>query len=216
MKAPKDKKRPPAREKRENRAGEGGGPDGPEISWEVLEGVRRRDQEALGEFFERTFDRIYGLALRLLGDPTAAEDLTQEVFLRVHRSADRLDPDRDPMPWLRTITANLCRDHRRSFGAKVAAKSISFQDPEGGLGEKLANGRANPEGNAVAAERERLVQAAIDRLPEQLREVVVLRDYEGLDHEAIAGIVGASGPAVRKRYSRALARLGELLEDVLK
>lgn len=216
MNAPDDRKGPPAPGGGDDRADEGGAPDGPVFSREILEGVRRRDPEALGEFFERSFDRVYGLAFRLLGDRPTVEDVTQEVFLRVHKSADRLDPERDPMPWLRTITANLCRDHWRSFGTKVAVKSVSIDDGEGGIGGRLANGRATPEGEAIAAERERLVQEAIGRLPEQLREVVVLRDYEGLDHEAIAEIVGASGTAVRKRYSRALARLGEFLEDVLR
>ena len=63
-------------------------------SREELEGVRRREPEALGRFFDRYFDRIHGLAYRLLGDRPAAEDVAQEVFLKVHRACDRLDPER--------------------------------------------------------------------------------------------------------------------------
>lgn len=201
----------------EGRSDSGDGAEGGERSAfgrELLQRVRMREPVALGEFFELTFDTVYGLAYRLLGEPAAAEDLTQEVFLRVHRSAEKLDPSRDPLPWLRTITANLCRDHWRSFGAKLTARSVSF-DQAPGLDDKISNGRSSPEGEALTAERERLVQEAITKLPETLREVVVLRDYENLEHEEIARIVGASGAAVRKRYSRALAKLGEILKEVL-
>jgi RNA polymerase sigma-70 factor (ECF subfamily) len=179
---------------------------------EVLEGVRRRDPAALGRFYELTFDPIYALAFRLLGERSAAEDLTQEVYLRVYRAAERLDPGRDPLPWLRTIAANLARDRWRSFAGKVASRSVSIDDRPG-VGATLANGRATPEARTLAEERDRLVQEALGRLPPELREVVVLRDYEGLGHAEIARIVGATHAAVRKRYSRALAQLGELLKD---
>ena len=87
------------------RAGESGAPD---PRW--LERVRARDPEALGEFYERYVDRVFGLAWRMLGERTLAEDATSDVFYKVHRAADRLDPTRDPVPWLVTITANVCRD----------------------------------------------------------------------------------------------------------
>jgi RNA polymerase sigma-70 factor (ECF subfamily) len=149
----------------------------------------------------------------MLGDRQLAEDVTQEVYLRVLRAAGRLDTERDPRPWLRTITANLCRDHWRSFGAKVAKRSVPVdEDPE--VAPPLPDGGPTPEDRLVAGDRAARVQAAIAQLPPDLREVVVLRDYEGLDHASIAAIVGASDAAVRKRYSRALARLGELLQDV--
>jgi len=176
---------------------------------DVLVGVRTRDPEALGTLFEFGFDAVYGLALRMLGRPGLAEDVTQEVFLKVHRAAESVDPDRDPLPWLRTITANLCRDHWRSFGAKVSRAAVAPEHHEADLGAPPAA----PDRDVLAGEREAHVQRALLELPPALREVVVLRDYEGLDYETIAGVTGASNAAVRKRYSRALAALGELLQD---
>jgi len=185
----------------------------PPIPAAVLDGARQGDASALAALFEACFDDIYGLAYRMMGDRAPAEDVVQEVFLRLHKSAATLDSDRDPRPWLRTVTANLCRDHWRSFGAKVAKKSVPVdEDPE--VAPQLAGSGPTPEAEALAGERSELVQKAIDQLPEPLREVVVLRDYEGLAHEEIADIVGASHSAVRKRYSRALSALGELLQDV--
>jgi RNA polymerase sigma-70 factor (ECF subfamily) len=185
----------------------------PAISTAILARVRDGDREALAIFFDGCFDLVYGLAFRLLGNRQAAEDVTQEVFLRVHRAAPTLATDRDPRPWLRTITANLCRDHWRSFGTRIERHSVDLDDADSPAPQLAADTPAADAG-LLAAEREARVQAALMVLPEDLREVVVLRDYEGLDHQTIAEIVGASHAAVRKRYSRALSRLGELLQDV--
>lgn len=186
-------------------------PQPPPVPVAVLEGARRGEPSALAALFEACFDDVYGLAFRMLGDRTAAEDTVQEVFLRLHRAAATLDPGRDPRPWLRTVTANLCRDHWRSFGARVTRQSVSVDADHA---PSLSDGGPTPEAETLAGERADRVQEAIAELPEEMREVVVLRDYEGLGHDEIADIVGASSAAVRKRYSRALSRLGELLQDV--
>jgi RNA polymerase sigma-70 factor (ECF subfamily) len=150
-----------------------------------------------------------------MGERTAAEDVTQDVFYKVHRGAGSLDTDRDPGPWLMTITYNVCRDHWRSRGHKLSSRSRSL-DASAGLRATLPSPEADPEASTLKLEREALVQEAIMRLPEPMRAVVVLRDYRGLSHEKIAAITGGAHAAVRKRYSRALARLAADLEDVLK
>lgn len=180
----------------------------------LLEGVRRHDPASLEAFFEEHVDGIYDLAYRLLGEPAPAEDAAQEVFLRVHRAAASLDPDRDPGPWLRKVTRNVCRDVWRSPAYRFAQRSVPL-DPDPPQARVLAASPENPEEIAVTGERAQMVQAAIGRLPEELREVVVLHDYSGLRHNEIAEIVDASHAAVRKRYSRAIARLADMLKGVL-
>jgi RNA polymerase sigma-70 factor (ECF subfamily) len=191
----------------------GPAPAGAEIAAE-LERVRARDPEALAAFFERHFDRIYGLVYRLLGDPTLAEDMTQEVFLKVHRAAHQIDPTRDPLPWLVTIAHNACRDLWRSSAWKLTRRASSL-DGDSALAETLSRGTNDPERDALARERERLVQEALLKLPEPLRVAIVLHDYQGLGHDQIAAITGVNHAAVRKRYSRALAALGGLLKGTL-
>lgn len=187
-----------------------GGP----ITAETLARVREREPQAMAMFFEFYFDRVYGLAARLLGDRTYAEDVTQDVFQKVHRAAHQLDPARDPGPWLMAVTHNACRDVWRSRAYKLAQKSRSLDEPDGPAAALPAPGDT-PEEATLRAERARLVQEAIVKLPEELREVVVLHDYQGLGHEEIARLTGATHVATRKRYSRALARLGEALKDLL-
>jgi RNA polymerase sigma-70 factor (ECF subfamily) len=194
----------------------GDGPGGgaaPSLPRETLVAVRNGDPRALGEFFEFSFDRVYSLAARLLGDKTAAEDATQEVFIKVQRAAGKLDPDRNPLPWLTVITYNVCRDHLRSRG-RQATKTVSI-DIDPASAERVVSTGPDPEAAALASERSRLVQEALLRLPEDLRAIIILRDYDGMRHEEIAEVVGASHAAVRKRYSRALAKLADELKGVL-
>ena len=175
-----------------------------------LEGVRRRDPAALEAFFEHYFERVYSIVARLLGNRSAAEDAAQEVFLKIHRAAHTIDPARDPGPWVATIAANVCRDFWRSAPYRMGRQSASIDDTPG-LADRLTSGAADPEQDALAAERARLVQGAVMELKEEYREVVLLRDYDGRSYEEIAAIAGANETAVRKRYSRALAELGRLL-----
>lgn len=187
----------------------------PPLSRTDREAVRRRDPEALGALFECYFDRVYAVIYRLLGERALAEDVAQEVFLKVYRAAHRMDPERDPLPWLMAIAHNACRDVWRSNAHRLGRRAVSIDEhPLAGGG--LSAGTNDPEREALARERERLVQQAILRLPEPLRVAVVLHDYQGLGHEEIARITGVRHAAARKRYSRALEALGRLLEDHLR
>ena len=187
---------------------------GPVLSREVLERVKARDAQALNDLFEAYFNRVYGLAHRLLGDTEAAEDATQDVFVKIYGAAHRLDPSRDPGPWITTITYNACRDVWRSRRHRMDRLTSSI-DEHPGLVDAASHRDSDGVPEIARKEREELVQEAILKLPEPLRAVVLLHDYQGMSHDQIAGVVGASHAAVRKRYSRALSRLGELLRGVL-
>jgi len=192
----------------------GGSPTGtpvPDRAW--LERVRAREPVALGLFYDRYLDLVFGLAWRLLGDRTLAEDAASEVFLKVHRAADRLDPTRDPAPWLATITTNVCRDVWRSGQYRMRRRAADVHDPAAAA--MLSSGRNDPEADTLSSERERLVQEALMALPEPLRTSIVLHDYQGLDHREVAEVLHIAHDAARKRYSRALAALEQRLRGRL-
>jgi RNA polymerase sigma-70 factor (ECF subfamily) len=161
----------------------------------------------LAALFERYFDRLYAMVYRMLGDRGAAEEALQEIFLKVHRGAPSLDPGRDPGPWLITIAANTVRDLWRSSAYRFERASSSL-DADPGYTEKLASSAPDPERDTLTAERAEIVQRAIQSLKPSFREVVVLREYEGMSYDEIAAITGENATAVRKRYSRALDELG--------
>ncbi len=184
--------------------------DGASLSPEMLRRVAERDPEALEVFFDTYFDRIYQVAFRLSGTREGAEDLTQEVFLRVQRSVGTLDPKRNPWPWMLTIVHNLFRDSLRSPSREKPVGVAPFEALE--TRERPESG---PEGALLQKERARMVQKALKSLPDLQRMVIVLRDYEGLSHQEIAPIVDLSPMATRKCYSRAIAALGRTLKEVL-
>jgi len=175
---------------------------------EVLAGVRRREPDALGRFFDTVFPYVYSLAARLTGNRHAAEDATQEVFLKLYQAADRLDPDRHPRPWVSTITYNTCREAAR----RSAARGAESLDNSAAV-EPVADGNT-PEQTSSRREQQRLLERALDELDGESRSIVLLRTYGDLTHERIAEILNTSHSAVRKRFSRAIRRLGKLLRGI--
>jgi RNA polymerase sigma factor (sigma-70 family) len=179
--------------------------------WEdrrVLEGVRRRDPDALALFFDASFQYVYNLAFRLLRNRDTVEDVVQDVFLKIFRAVDRLDVDCNPKPWLTTITYNTCRDTFRRAGARPeTAEDASI------IGERTAT-PGTPEEELLQREREQLVEKALLGLDEESRAVVILRDFCDVAHEQIATITQSTHAAVRKRYSRALKRMAEIIRGL--
>ena len=164
----------------------------------------QRDPEALQAFFDRYFDRVYGYVRRLVRDDHLAEDLTQEVFLHVHRALPTYDPSRELRPWVFTIATNKVRDFWRSRRHRDSQREQSVE--HGGPAYELP-GAGRPDENLSARELDVRVRSAVDELPEGMRMTVLLRVYEELSFEAIGGILDRSEVAVRKRYSRALEAL---------
>jgi RNA polymerase sigma-70 factor (ECF subfamily) len=189
------------------------GRERPGLSREQLQAVRVRNPEALTLLFDRYFDRVYALVYRLMGERMAAEDVTQEVFIKVYRAAEQIDPERDPLPWLLTIAHNACRDVWRSNAYRLRRQSASLEENPA-LAAKLASLAPDPERELVTIERERRVQSALRQLPEPLRVAVVLHDFQKLGHEQIATMLEINYAAARKRYSRALAALVKLLKGM--
>jgi RNA polymerase sigma-70 factor (ECF subfamily) len=175
---------------------------------DTLGGVRRRDPQSLARFFDLAFPYVYNLAFRLVGNKEAAEDVTQDVFVKVYQAADRLQTDRHPKPWLTTITYNRCRDL-----ARRAAARPEVPDDGNVIGERSADA-STPEDVILREERRRLTERALSALDEELRAVVILHDFCGMTHESIAEIMELGAAAVRKRYSRALKRMAEIIKGL--
>ena len=183
----------------------------PKFPSEAFERVRAGDQQALGEFFDHYFPRVFATVYRLVGNRALAEDVTQGVFLRLQSSLARVDGSRDLAPWLFTVCVNACRDHWRSSWWRMSRRSVSLEDPT--VMAALISYDRDPEESALAKARDRRVQAALAHLPSTLRVAVVLHDCDGLGHEEIARITGVSHAAARKRHSRAIKLLGDLLRS---
>ncbi len=156
------------------------------------------------EIVERHSDRVYRLAYRLTGNPHDAEDLTQEVFVRVFRSLDGYTPGTFE-GWLHRITTNLFLDQARR------KQRIRFDALSDARAESLSS--ASPEPSLAYAERtfDDDVERALSTLAPDFRAAVVLCDVEGLSYEEIAEILDAKLGTVRSRIHRGRAQLREAL-----
>ncbi|MCZ6597123.1 MAG: RNA polymerase sigma factor [Planctomycetota bacterium] len=181
-----------------------------ELPQDVLERLPRRDPEALATFFDAWFERVYAFVHRMVPDEHLAEDLTQDVFLLIHRSIGSYDPRRDIRPWVYTMATNRVRDHWRSRRHRDTQSETSIERERASDVVPAPEGR--PEAYLERAELRALVQQAVEALPEGMRVTVALRALGGLSFEEIGKIVDRNEVAVRKRYSRALDQLRESLD----
>ena len=187
-----------------------------ELTADELTALGERRPEALERFFDVYFQRVYGYVKRLVKDEHAAEDLTQDIFMHLHRALSSYDPRRALRPWVYTIATNKVRDYWSSRTFQDRTQMQGDEDLDGELDarrERQAPERG-PREILAGAELSQAVADAVERLPEALRQTLLLRYFEELSFEEIARIIGRSEVAVRKRYSRALRELRELLSEV--
>ncbi|MCI0694838.1 sigma-70 family RNA polymerase sigma factor [candidate division KSB1 bacterium] len=157
--------------------------------------------EAFDELFARYGRKVYNLFLRALGNAETAGDLVQETFLRVISARERYQPTRTFASWLYTIAMNLLRDQLRQRKRRGAREDLS---------ETILEMRVS-ESDIELSERLAAVQKAVQSLPEEQREVILLAKYQGLSYAEIAGILGISEAAAKQRAYRALKTLREKL-----
>lgn len=184
----------------------------PELDRAAREALQRGEAEALEAFFDLYFDRIHGYVRRLIREEHVAEDLTQDVFMHVHRSLASYDPGRPLAPWVYTIATNKVRDHWRSRRHRDARREVAAEEDGP---HAIPSTRREPGELLAADELAAQVQEAVEELPEIMRTTLVLRYYEGRSFEEIGRIVDRNETAVRKRYSRALKELRQRLGKAL-
>jgi RNA polymerase sigma-70 factor (ECF subfamily) len=170
---------------------------------QLMLACRYGNRGAFALLFEKYRGTVFHFARRMCGDETVAEELSQEVFLKVAASADRYEPAARFRTWLFTIARNTCLN---SFRRPVMAP----------LPASVADRRADDPAAALSrAEREARVEAAIARLPEPLREAFLLRFRHGMDYEEIAEVTRVPVSTARTHVHRARLRLAEDLQGLL-
>ena len=169
------------------------------------------DTRAFGILVERYMRRAYYAALGLVGSPEDAMDLSQEAFIRAFRARERIDPTRPFYAWLYQILRRLCfnfvRD-RRTRRRKMEEASSWLVDQSEGRHETF-----NPARAVEREEAKKRVAAAIETLPDREREVLVLREFEGLRYREIADLVGIPIGTVMSRLYTARRHLAAALEE---
>jgi RNA polymerase sigma-70 factor (ECF subfamily) len=168
--------------------------------------LKAGDEAAFEVLYRRYRDRLYAFLLRYTGDPTAAQDLFQETFLRVFRDRARYERRAAFVTWLFTIAWRLYLDHRRAGGR---AKELLIGSPTALA--TMADVAPGPLRTIENAEEARRLAAALVGLPEKDRAILLLSRLEGLRYAEIAKILGTSKGAVKVRAHRALLQLRRTL-----
>ncbi|MHC4163855.1 MAG: RNA polymerase sigma factor [Planctomycetota bacterium] len=181
--------------------------------------ARAGDRISFDALILRHQDRVYNMALRMLGHREDALDVAQEIFVTIFRSLDRFEEKARFSTWLYRVTVNRCRDElrRRTTVRHTRPRSLetlTHGDPERRSVDPPARG-ASPLEGAVARETEELVAGAICELPEDAREVLVMRDVEDLSYEEIADVLEIPVGTVRSRLNRARMLLRERIRPIL-
>jgi len=173
--------------------------DAPENWPRTLEAAKAGDLAAF-ERLMRQYERlVLRTALRILGNPDDAQDVAQEVFLRLYRNLKKVEAAGNLEGWLYRVAVNLCRDQRRRKG-----RTEELEDVVAAPGD--------PQQELTAAERRRVLMMSLRMLPEKERAALVLRDLEGLSTSEVAEILGSSEATVRSQISKARGKVKDFVE----
>jgi RNA polymerase sigma-70 factor (ECF subfamily) len=166
--------------------------------------VQAGDHYPASEIYDRYSGRIYNFAFRFLKNAEAAEDATQETFVKMLKHANQFHGDAKLSTWLFSITANWCRDHLRKADNKP-------KDSDDVLVMLPASSDTSPDRTLERREDETRVRKALGALTPEQREAILLSRYQGLSYAEIAQISGCSEGAVKTRVFRAMETLKKAL-----
>jgi len=175
---------------------------------ELVQRCRQGDAQAWSEIVRQFSRRIYNLAYRFTSSHSAAEDLTQEVFIRVYRSLEQYDSHLgDLANWLMRLARNLVIDDYRKRQRTPTDASDDLADHE----YRLPTTGDNPQRVLERQERKLQVLAAINKLTPDLRECVILRDIDELSYQEIVGLLKIPEGTVKSRINRGRIELAKVL-----
>jgi RNA polymerase sigma-70 factor (ECF subfamily) len=170
----------------------------------LVQRIRDGDPDALRVVVERYQERIFALIFGIVRDAHEVEDVAQEVFLKVYTRIRAFDERSQFFTWLYRVAVNAAKDHVKK---RIRRPAVALDEAD-----SLAGGGEDPESHAARGETSRLVREAIDALPLRYREVLALRELEGLSYDEIASVLGISIGTVESRLHRARSRLKRKLE----
>ena len=161
---------------------------------------------------------VYAIAYRLLGERDAAEELTQEVFLRAFRAWSRFRYDSSERTWFTRITINAAKSRKLRWKRRARSKHSPLEAERGNgpaLVQTLAENGPDPERRVRSREIQERVQEGLLTLVPEYREAVILRDVEGLEYREISQVLEVSVGTVKSRIARGRAALREQLKDLV-
>ena len=185
----------------------------------LIERCRRRDEAAFAEVVARYKNKIYNYVCRMMGNEDDAEDITQEVFIRMYQSLGSFRQQSSLNTWVFRIASNLCIDQfRRRKKHQAIAYSLDDTDDAGdraGLDREVPDATYEPQRILANTEMSAQITLALTLLPDKLRAVVLLYDLEELSYEEIARILEIPVGTVKSRLFNARLQLRKRLSEYM-
>jgi RNA polymerase sigma-70 factor (ECF subfamily) len=180
---------------------------------ELMDRVAGQDLGAFGALYDRYGDLVYSVALRVVADPHVAEDVTQDVFLRVWRRPEQFDLNRGKfVTWLLSVTRNRSIDERRSQGRRLRREALpAASDEEDVL--PSTDDRDDPALATVLADERRAVRKALEVLPPEQKLAIQLAYFGGLTQQEIADRLGQPLGTVKTRIRLGMQKMRVALEE---
>ncbi len=183
---------------------------------ELLSACQNGDQTAFRALFDKFHERVLHLCIRLCGNVQEAEDITQEVFLRIHHKLDKFERKSEFKTWIYRVTLNLCMDRNRTIDRRAKYWSFKpFRHVSNALESQNFTNTRNVDAQIWGNEVQEILHKALMKVKPDWRNVLVLKDIEGLTYKEIAKIANCSEGTVCSRLNRgrkalraALAGLG--------
>ncbi len=173
--------------------------------FELTQAAANGNMMAFEEVYNRHHRRVYSICLRMLQNATEAEDLTQDVFIQLHRKIGSFRGDSAFTTWLHRLTVNQVLMHFRKRNVKFEKTTEEGETPV-----QVVGGTENPRKMPVVDKI--AIEDAIDKLPNGYKNVFVLHDVEGYEHEEVARILGCSVGTSKSQLHKARLKLRKLLQ----
>jgi RNA polymerase sigma-70 factor, ECF subfamily len=182
---------------------------------DVMLRVKTGDESAFAYLVQKYRRQLVGFMYRLCHNPAAAEDLAQEVFLRVYRSRTTYEPSAKFSTWLYRIATNLAVNHARDTRHERPENTVRLDEPDQDTGATpdLADESLTAEEQLLRRERLAAIRKTVDALPERQRMAVIMHKYQQMDYRQIAAVMKMSESATKSLLFRAYETLREQLKQ---
>jgi len=182
---------------------------------QLVDRVFKGDKHAFDLLVLRYQHRILGLIGRFIRDPAEVEDVAQEAFIKAYRALPKFRGDSAFYTWLYRIAINTAKNYMVARGRRPPATDIDVEDAEFLEGNSLLTDIGTPEANQEKEDLQRVINEAIEDLPEDLRTAFTLREFSGLSYEEITEIMDCPVGTVRSRIFRAREALDKKIRPLI-
>ena len=182
---------------------------------QLVDRVFKGDKHAFDLLVLRYQHRILGLISRFIRDPAEVEDVTQEAFIKAYRALPKFRGDSAFYTWLYRIAINTAKNYMVARGRRPPATDVDVEDAEFLENNAPLTEIGTPEANQEKDDLQRVINEAIEDLPEDLRTAFTLREFSGLSYEEITEIMGCPVGTVRSRIFRARETLDKKIRPLL-